>query len=168
MRRQSHASSFQTLLPFLWRFVYLLPVSLWSVFVHLPPYNSIVEGLSRRPVFPTLPSLYISSYLTMAYPRQRYPLVCFSQVPATHPESFACYVPDDRGTSHTGHLLLVACVSLIGIPAVESPYHSLYRQICILQLYQLLGLLLIVFLAIDQHCLLLRRKKIAFNVPFQM
>src|SRR5699024_10362634 len=56
--------------------------------------------------------------------------------PAIHLESFACYVPGGQETLHIKHLLLSAYVSLIDTLDVESLFHSLYRQIYILQLFQ--------------------------------
>src|SRR5699024_11114075 len=107
---------------------------------------------SQKSTFPAHPCFYISLYLTAAYPIQRYPLVCFSQVPAIHPVSFACYVQAGREISHIRRLPPATCVSLIDIPAVENLSHSLYRQIYIRQLYLLPERLPIVSLTIDRYC----------------
>src|SRR5699024_8335038 len=90
---QSRVFSFQILPRSLSQRVYLLLVFPSFAFVRLPPYNSVVEGLNRKSMFPTRPCPYISWYLTMAYPARQYPLVYFLLGLAIHPESFVCYVP---------------------------------------------------------------------------
>src|SRR5699024_997456 len=150
--RQSRVFFFQTSRRSLARFVCLLPVFPWFVCVRLPPYNLRVAGLSQKSTFPAHPCFYISLYLTAAYPIQRYPLVCFSQVPAIHPVSFACYVQAGRETLHIKHRPHATCASLIGIRDVENLSRSLYRQICILQVFQPPEQLPIVFPTIDRYC----------------
>src|SRR5699024_4072798 len=74
---QFHASFCQISRRSLSQFVFLLPVFLWCAFVHLPPYNSRVAGLSRKSTSPAHPYPYISSYSIKSYPVRPYRLVCF-------------------------------------------------------------------------------------------
>src|SRR5699024_4157479 len=117
MYHRSPVSFYQILHLSLSLFVCLLPVFLWFASVHLLPCNSRVARLNQKLVFPVHPYPYISSYSIKAYPVQQYRLVCFSRDLATHPDSFACFAPAGRETSHIKHLLPEACVSSIGIQA---------------------------------------------------